>query len=184
MLNIRNHKLSTLVACLLMASTMQSFAGNKLEILADIQSIGECDIEVTPSNIEITRRPVVGDFRLNDAVDITPIKLSYQCRDYETTVMPEVMVTGDVSNDPNLFLTENPAGAKGVGFMLKNGEVSELVGFYSKGKTLKNNESFYLPAGSTKGSLPMTIGFVRQADNSTVTAGSAKASILLTVVMP
>lgn len=30
----------------------------------------------------------------------------------------------------------------------------------------------------------MTIGFVRQADNSTVTAGSAKASILLTVVMP
>ena len=52
MLNIRNHKLSTLVACLLMASTMQSFAGNKLEILADIQSIGECDIEVTPSNIE------------------------------------------------------------------------------------------------------------------------------------
>ncbi|WP_369311900.1 fimbrial protein [Providencia rettgeri] len=184
MLNTQRNKFHLFLASLLLTSTMQSFAGNKLEIFADITSVGECEITVSPSNIEFTRKPAIAEFKPNDAVDLTPIEFEYQCRDYETTVMPEIKVTGSVSSDPNVFLTPDPTGAKGVGFMLKNGNLPNKLGFYTAGTTLRNNESFYLPAGSTSGSQPMTIGFVRQSGNNAVTAGSVKASILFTVVMP
>ncbi|MTB45375.1 fimbrial protein [Providencia sp. wls1922] len=159
-------------------------AANTLELTAEIDNAGECDIAVSPSLIEFKRRPSVGEFAANDAVDIQLLSLSYKCTGYETNARPEIKVTGNTAADTNLFLTADPKGAKGVGFMLKDGAVKELSGYYNAGKTVVNGDSVLLPVGDNDGEKPFTVGFIRQVGNNTVTAGAVKAAILFTVVMP
>ncbi|MTC50357.1 fimbrial protein [Providencia alcalifaciens] len=159
-------------------------AGNTLELIAEIDNAGECAISVSPSLIEFKRRPSIGEFVANDAVDLQRLSLKYTCTGYETNARPEVNVTGSTATDTNLFLTADSTGAKGVGFMLKEGSVKDLSGYYNTGKTVVNGDSIFLPADINEGETPFTVGFIRQIGNNTVTAGAVKAAILFTVVMP
>ncbi|WP_254684272.1 fimbrial protein [Providencia heimbachae] len=183
-MNILNRKYQIALILLTLAFTQQVFAGNSLEMTAEIENSGECDISISPSSIEFKRRPIVSDFIANDAVDTQLLSLTYECKGYDSNVKPEIKVTGSVSNDANLFLSASSQGASGAGFMLKNGKITNLTGFYTTGNTLTDGDTLFLPAGENQGELPLTIGFMRQSGNQTITAGSVKASILLTVLMP
>ncbi|MFV8075340.1 fimbrial protein, partial [Enterobacter cloacae complex sp.6730661] len=90
-------------------------AGNTLELIAEIDNAGECAISVSPSLIEFKRRPSIGEFVANDAVDLQRLSLKYTCTGYETNARPEVNVTGSTATDTNLFLTADSTCAKGVG---------------------------------------------------------------------
>lgn len=183
-MNTLNHKSKVIFFGLIFTLAQHAFAGNFLEITAEIESTGECNISVSPSVLEFKQHPAPSHFLPNDAVEAIKLKLNYQCEGYETNVQPKIVVTGTPSNDAKLFLNADPKNPKGVGFMLKNGEVTNLSGFYSAGNTLSNGDNLLLPAGAKQGEVPLTVGFIRQAGNEAVTAGTAKASILLTVLMP
>ncbi|GKX53671.1 hypothetical protein SOASR029_39800 [Budvicia aquatica] len=179
---VRNSKSAAIlaVALLLLPATLLAADNNTVRVTAEITK-GSCEFSTSTDSVEFTPQ-TVSSFSSGNAAAVMPLTLQYHCEGYEANAKIGIAAIGVVSPDDRLFLS-SASTAAGVGFMLKNGVVTDKAGFYSTGTTVKNGAKFSVDM-ATQGEHPLTVGFVKQNTSTAVTSGDVKASIMFMFVMP
>lgn len=146
---------------------------------------GTCTLSISPNELTFLQPHTINAFQATNAVDVSTIQLNYDCTGFSSGAQPTVKLTGETApGDARIFLSSQASqDAKGIGFMLKQGEVMQLAGFYTAGTTLIADASFVLP-DNNQGFQLLSVGFVKQASTVPVTTGQAKAAITFTYVTP
>ncbi len=168
-----------------MSTTPTLGATNDTLVMTASITKGTCSLSVSPSELIFSQPHVITAFQATDAVDVSTLQLNYDCSGFPNGTQPTVKLTGETApGDARVFLSsQGSQDAKGSGFMLKQGEVMQLAGFYTAGTTLVADTSFGLPS-NTQGTQLLSVGFVKQDNTVPVTAGQVKAAITFTYVTP
>lgn len=185
---IKSHAKAARLSLTLMSGMLVSLcvsaANDTLEMTASITK-GTCALSVSPTTVTFLSPHIVSEFQPGNAVESAPLHLNYDCAGFSAGTLPSVKLTGQTAAaDAHVFLSSPQSqSAAGSGFMLKLGEVSQLVGFYTAGTTLQANDTFILPS-NTQGAQLLTVGFVKQNASVPVTVGDVNATITLTYITP
>ncbi|SUB82593.1 fimbrial protein [Pragia fontium] len=179
---IRKFSFLTIIAVLFILPTTYLMAtdNNAVALTAQIGK-GSCSFSTNTDTVEF-KNYIVNDFKSGDAVGILPLKLLYQCEGYDDGLKATVSISGMTPQDTRVFLS-GPSTTSGVGFMLKDGSMTETTGFYNAGTTLLNGGSFVVNAVA-QGEHIISIGFVKQNTTSNVTSGNANAAVTFTFELP
>lgn len=176
-------------ALLVMSGSAISAQSDKLQFSATVVK-GLCEISVTDSEIIFPRQYIIMSFNNTDAVDVKEFNLIYKCRDYDPGNVDIIInAKGTVApNDTKLFLDPNAIdGAKGVGFMLKNGSNSQIKGFYNAANTILPNANFskriVYSETQKEGVIPLSVGLVKQSGTAQLTPGKVKATVTFDFVI-
>lgn len=178
---VRNSKSAVILAvALLLPATLIAADNNTVTVTAEITK-GSCEFSTSSDSVEFTPQ-TVSAFSSGHAAAVMPLKLSYSCTDYEANAKIGVFMLGAVSPDSKVFLS-SASTATGVGFMLKDGEVTGTAGFYNAGTTLVYGSKIIVDAISD-GEHAISVGFVKQNTSTAVTSGDVTASIMFMFVQP
>lgn len=168
----------------IIVSLCVSAANDTLEMTATITK-GTCSLSVSPSVVTFFPPHIVSEFQPGNAVAVAPLDLNYDCTGFSAGTLPSVKLTGETATgDANVFLSAPQSqSATGSGFMLKHGEVTQLVGFYTAGTTWVANGTYAL-SSNAQGSEHLTVGFVKQNNAVPVTVGDVNATLTFTYITP
>lgn len=170
-----------IVATLLFLPALHA-ADNSIVTLTATIGKGTCAFATNTDAVEFAQPQIISDFHAGNAVATQLFQLSYHCEGYENNSKATLSVSGATSSDNRVFLS-NTSTAEGVGFMLKDGTVTALDGFYNAGTTLKNGDTLLVDA-VTSGEHALSIGFVKQNGSLNVTSGAVNAAVTFTFAVP
>lgn len=179
---VRSSKSTTIliVVTLLFSSGVTAADNNVVNVTAEITK-GKCEFSTTTDSVEFSPQ-IASNFSSGNAAAVMPLKLQYQCEGYANNDELGIVILSSPSPD-NQVLLSNASTATGVGFMLKNGEVTEKAGFYSAGTTLTHGSKFIVDT-MAQGEHRLSVGFVKQNTATAIKPGDAKASVIFMFVMP
>jgi hypothetical protein len=166
-------------ASLLFPAKLIAADNNVVTATAEILK-GNCGFSTSTYSIEFPSQ-TVSSFRLGNAAAVMPLKVLYECEGFEANSKMAVITMGSVSSDTKVFASSTST-ATGVGFMLKDGEVTETAGFYNAGRTLGVGDKFTADM-KTQGEYTLSVGFVKQNTSTPVTSGDVTASVMLMFVL-
>lgn len=179
---VRNSKSAAIliIALLLFPTALIAADNNVVNVTAEITK-GSCEFSTTTDSIEFPSQ-IVSSFSPGNAAAVMPLKLQYKCEGYSNNAKLGIFILSPPSPDSQVLLSSTST-TTGVGFMLKNGEVTEKTGFYSAGTTLSHGSKFIIDMAA-QGEHLLSVGFVKQNTATAVTPGDAKASVIFMFVMP
>lgn len=172
----KNRTLSVLLLFISLNSYSDEGIGFKAEIIK-----GACSFS-TVSNIDFGDI-YLGDFieNANLAARVKPLKILYECEGFAEGINPSIKINGITpDNDPETFFTSGTA--EGVGFQIKNGDITPLEFNENKSKPLKDNSEIEIEP--TEKLINMTVGFVLQNAAKKISSGSAIATITFDFIYP
>lgn len=179
---VKNARLTAILAgaSLLLSAGLTIADNNVVSVTAEITK-GNCEFSTSIGDVEFSSQ-TINSFSPGNAAAVMPLKLLYECDGYLSGEKMGVFILTQASADSNVLLSSTST-ATGVGFMLKEGEVTETAGFYNAGTTLKNGGKFIIDMAA-EGEHTLSVGFVKQNNATAVKAGDAKASVTFMFVMP
>lgn len=153
------------------------------QITANI-SDGSCEVTIPNGNLTFDNKRASEFSSAMTTVELHHLNVELSCAG-TAGIAPVLNVTGESAGlaDARLFRSAS-SEAKGVGFMLKQGTLTDLPGFYTANGTVAPGDSVSISQDNGMSTQPFTVGLVRGKDEAIPSAGAISGKISFTFAYP
>lgn len=179
---VRSIKSGFALGCLYLFGSIPAHAATT-NVTANITD-GSCEVIIPNSTLTFDNKMAYEFSFAMKTVELQQINIELNCVG-TAGAAPVLNITGDSVGlaDTRLFRSGN-SEAKGVGFMLKEGKVSDLSGFYTASGTVAPGGAVNISQAEGISTQEFTVGLVRGADEAIPTVGAIRAKISFTFAYP